>query len=146
MDEQLVAQKLESLRRCIQRVESRIPEELDALLTDLDSQDIISLNLTRAVQMCVDIASHWLVENTESTAPKTMGQAFESLANAGLIEHELAQRMRKSVGFWNVMIHNYDDVNWEIVFSICRHHLGDFREFARVFSDLLTGTSPAGPG
>ncbi|MCL7943641.1 hypothetical protein [Marinobacter sp. ATCH36] len=58
MDEQLVAQKLESLRRCIQRVESRLPEDLDALLVDLDAQDIVSLNLTRAVQMCVDIASH----------------------------------------------------------------------------------------
>ncbi|RBP25594.1 uncharacterized protein YutE (UPF0331/DUF86 family) [Marinobacter pelagius] len=137
MDEQLVAQKLESLRRCIQRVESRLPENLDSLLDDLDAQDIISLNLTRAVQMCVDIASHWLAEHTEATAPKTMGQAFEALAQSGVIDPELAVRLRKSVGFRNVMVHNYDDVNWEIVYSICRNHLGDFREFARVFSDLM---------
>jgi len=137
MDEQLVAQKLESLRRCIQRVESRLPENLDSLLDDLDAQDIIALNLTRAVQMCVDIASHWLAEHTEATAPKTMGQAFEALAQSGVIDPELAVRLRKSVGFRNVMVHNYDDVNWEIVYSICRNHLGDFREFARVFSDLM---------
>jgi len=138
MDEQLVAQKLESLRRCIQRVESRLPDDVDTLLTDLDSQDIISLNLTRAVQMCVDIASHWLAEHTESTAPKTMGQVFEALAHSGLIEVSLADRMRKSVGFRNVIVHNYDDVNWEIVFSICSNHLGDFRSFAGVFSDLIS--------
>lgn len=137
MDEQLVAQKLESLRRCIQRVESRLPEDLDALLVDLDAQDIISLNLTRAVQMCVDIASHWLAEHAEATAPKTMGQAFEALAQSGIIDTELATRMRKSVGFRNVMVHNYDDVNWEIVYAICSKHLGDFRAFARVFSDLF---------
>jgi len=137
MDEQLVAQKLESLRRCIQRVESRLPENLDSLLDDLDAQDIISLNLTRAVQMCVDIASHWLAEHTEATAPKTMGQAFDALAQSGVIDPELAVRLRKSVGFRNVMVHNYDDVNWEIVYSICRNHLVDFREFARVFSDLM---------
>ncbi len=41
MDEQLIAQKLES----------RLPKDLDTLLTDLDAQDIVSLNLTRAVQM-----------------------------------------------------------------------------------------------
>ncbi|MFC4260545.1 DUF86 domain-containing protein [Marinobacter lacisalsi] len=137
MDEQLVAQKLESLRRCIQRVESRLPEDLNTLLTDLDAQDIVSLNLTRAVQMCVDIASHWLAENAEATAPKTMGQAFDALAQSGVIDTELAIRLRKSVGFRNVMVHNYDDVNWEIVFAICQYHLGDFREFARVFSDLM---------
>lgn len=137
MDEQLVAQKLESLRRCVQRVESRLPEDLDALLVDLDAQDIISLNLTRAVQMCVDIASHWLAEHAEATAPKTMGQAFEALAQSGIIDAELAARMRKSVGFRNVMVHNYDDVNWEIVYAIGSKHLGDFRAFAKVFSDLI---------
>jgi hypothetical protein len=40
MDESIVAQKLESLRRCIQRVESRLPTSLDTLLNDLDTQDI----------------------------------------------------------------------------------------------------------
>lgn len=137
MDEQLVAQKLESLRRCIHRVESRLPESLDSLLGDLDIQDIIALNLTRAVQMCVDIASHWLAEHSEATAPKTMEQTFEALAEAGMIEHELAQRMRKSVGFRNVVVHNYDEVNWAIVFSICRDHLSDFQDFARSFATLL---------
>ncbi|MEC7816038.1 MAG: DUF86 domain-containing protein [Pseudomonadota bacterium] len=137
MDEQLVAQKLESLRRCVQRVESRLPKDLDTLLVDLDAQDIISLNLTRAVQMCVDIASHWLAEHAEATAPKTMGQAFEALAQSDIIDTELAARMRKSVGFRNVMVHNYDDVNWEIVYAIGSKHLGDFRAFAKVFSDLI---------
>ncbi|MCL1476869.1 DUF86 domain-containing protein [Marinobacter sp. M3C] len=137
MDEQLVAQKLESLRRCIQRVELKLPDNVETLLTDLDAQDIVSLNLTRAVQMSVDIASHWLAGHSESTAPKTMGQAFDALANSGVIEHDLAIRMRKSVGFRNVMVHNYDDVNWEIVFAICQYHLGDFRAFAKVFSDLI---------
>lgn len=45
--------------------------------------------------------------------------------------------MRKSVGFRNVMVHNYDEVNWEIVFAICKFHLNDFKEFARVFSDMF---------
>lgn len=45
--------------------------------------------------------------------------------------------MRKSVGFRNVMVHNYDDVNWEIVYAICSKHPGDFRAFAKVFSDLI---------
>lgn len=138
MDEQLIAQKLESLRRCIQRVESRLPPDLETLQADIDVQDIIALNLTRAIQMCVDIASHWLAEHADTTAPRTMGQTFEALADARIIDHELATRMRKSVGFRNVVVHNYDEVNWAIVFSICRHHLGDFRAFARIFSGLMS--------
>jgi len=136
MDQQLVAQKLESLRSCIHRVETKLPESQEVFLNDLDSQDIIALNLTRAVQMCVDIAAHWLAENTEASAPKTMGQTFESLYQVGIITEELANHMRLSVGFRNVMVHNYDDVNWEIVYTICSKHIDDFRAFAQVFSGL----------
>ena len=137
MGEQLVAQKLESLRRCIQRVESKLPDSVETLLTDLDAQDIVSLNLARAVQMSVDMASQWLAGHSKSTAPKTMEEAFEALANSGTIEPELAVKMRKLVGLRNLIIHNYDDVNWEIVFAICQYHLSDFRAFAKVFSDLI---------
>ena len=65
-----------------------------------------------------------------------MEEAFEALANSGTIEPELAVGMRKLAGLRNPMIHNYDDVNWQIVFTICQYHLGDFRAFAKVFSDL----------
>ncbi|MEX1056398.1 MAG: hypothetical protein WED11_01600, partial [Natronospirillum sp.] len=73
MDSAVIEQKLESLRRYIQRVESRLPESVQALQNDLDAQDIVALNLTRAVQLCVDMAAHWLAENADSNAPRTMG-------------------------------------------------------------------------
>lgn len=50
MDQELTAQKLESLRRCINRLETRCPASADDLTADLDAQDIVALNLTRAVQ------------------------------------------------------------------------------------------------
>lgn len=55
MDRQLIEEKLESLRRCIQRVEDKCPDTVDQLELDLDAQGIVSLNLTRAVQITVDI-------------------------------------------------------------------------------------------
>lgn len=132
-----VARKLESPRRCIQRVGSKLPDSVETLLTDLDAQDIVTLNVTRAVQMSVYIVAHWLAEHSEPAAPKTMEKAFEALANFGAIEPELAVRMQNLAGLRNLIIHNYDDVNWEIVFAICQYHLGDFRAFAKVFSDLI---------
>lgn len=135
MDRELVNQKLESLRRCIQRVELKLPPDMDSLMKDLDAQDIVSLNLTRAVQMCVDIAAHWLAdERSEAASPRTMGQLFDALGQAGAIDAGLALRLRKSVGFRNVMVHNYDEVNWAIVYAICKYHLDDFKTFAKAFS------------
>ncbi|MEX0606051.1 MAG: DUF86 domain-containing protein [Marinobacter sp.] len=103
MDQQLINQKLESLRRCVQRIESKVPPTAEGLRADLDAQDIIALNLTRAVQVCVDIAAHWLSEHSNSKSPQTMGQMFSALSEAGVIDKALSDRLRKAVGFRNVM-------------------------------------------
>ena len=39
--------------------------------------------------------------------------------------------MKKVVGFRNVAVHNYDVINWEIVFAISRQYLVDFRRYAK---------------
>ena len=135
MDQSLIDQKLESLRRCLHRLETRCPADIEILLRDLDAQDVVALNLTRAVQLCVDLASHWLSSHQKQTAPRTMGQAFDRLAEAGMITPQVAKNMRKAVGFRNIVIHNYEDIDWNIVFSICQTRLDDFRQFAKVFAD-----------
>ena len=48
-----------------------------------------------------------------------MGQAFDLLAEAGVINNELAINLRKAVGFRNIVVHNYDEVDWSIVFWLC---------------------------
>ena len=49
MDREVIAQKLESLRHCLQRIESKCPADAQTLATDPDLQDIVALNLSRAV-------------------------------------------------------------------------------------------------
>ena len=55
MDRVVIHQKLESLRRCLARILSKQPISLGMLQKDYDQQDIVSLNLTRAVQMALNI-------------------------------------------------------------------------------------------
>jgi hypothetical protein len=46
MDRQIVLEKLESLRRCLNRIEEKRPDKLERLQSDVDIQDIITPNLT----------------------------------------------------------------------------------------------------
>ena len=99
------------------------------LEADPDLQDILVLNLGRAVQLCVDIGSH-LISETDAAAPQTMGEVFSTLASLGVIGEALASRLRGAVGFRNIAVHNYNRIDWAIVFAISAGHLDDFREFA----------------
>ena len=42
MNSIIIKIKLESLRRCLERIESKKPDTLDDLLQDIDVQDIIA--------------------------------------------------------------------------------------------------------
>ncbi|MBC7619410.1 MAG: DUF86 domain-containing protein [Candidatus Saccharibacteria bacterium] len=131
MDREVVEQKLESLRRCLQRIQSKCPADAETLATDFDLQDIVSLNLSRAVRLRVDIGAH-MISGMDVSAPDTMGQIFDILTQGGVIPAALAINLKKAVGFRNIAVHNYDAINCHIVHSIAKDQLADFSAFARV--------------
>jgi len=130
MDRELVEEKIESLRRCVRRIEEKRVETVEELEDDWDTQDILSVNLTRAVQLCVDIAAH-LVAETDRPSPNTMAEAFDHLQAMEVLDASLAKRLKGAVGFRNVAIHAYRSIDWEIVHTITHDRLDDFRQFAR---------------
>lgn len=136
MDREVVEQKLESLRRCLRRIETKCPADAATLAVDMDLQDIVSLNLSRAVQISVDIGAH-LIAGMEVQPPDTMGQTFDLLAQEGVLNIELANSLKKAVGFRNIAVHSYESINWDIVHSIVKYHLSDFSAFAKVVAMRL---------
>ncbi|MBX3618201.1 type VII toxin-antitoxin system HepT family RNase toxin [Nitrosomonas sp.] len=130
MDQMIIAEKLESLRRCVQRIEDKTPKDVGSLIRDIDLQDILVINLTRAVQISIDIGSH-IISTTNQPLPQTMGDVFTKLQELGAISQETNERLRKAVGFRNIAVHNYEAINWEIVYAICGNSLQDFRQFAQ---------------
>lgn len=136
MDTVVIDEKLESLRKCVRRLEEKRATSSDELRQDVDRQDILTLNLTRVVQICVDIATY-VLSNSDATAPATMGEAFEGMERIGLIDSDLSGRMKAAVGFRNVAVHSYQEIDWDIVHTITWQHLDDFRHYAEHISTLL---------
>lgn len=136
MDRLILEEKLESLRRCIRRLEEKRARTAEELRLDVDRQDIVALNLTRAVQLCVDMASH-VLSGSEHAVPATMGEAFSALEAIGLIDLELCRHMQAAAGFRNIAVHSYQQIDWAIVHSITWRHLDDFRSFARAIGKCL---------
>jgi uncharacterized protein YutE (UPF0331/DUF86 family) len=98
MDRRVIADKLERLRRCMQRIEHKRPPTLATLAADVDLQDILSVNLERAVLLCVDIAAH-IIASREVPAPTTMAAAFDALHALHVLSPDLANSMKKSRRF-----------------------------------------------
>lgn len=134
MDKDLLQRKLEMLMRCLERIRSHKIETLEELESNLDKQESIILNLQRAVQICIDIGNHLLLDY--SITPVTMADTFKRMAEKKLITETNASNMAKAAAFRNIAVHQYDILDNKIVLTIVKEHLQDFENFAKAVSKL----------
>ena len=140
MSDVLIA-KQQSLERCLARVRhawgkpSTLPFE-----RDYDRQDIIALNLQRACEQALDMANH-VVAARKLGWPRTSAESFDLLERAGLVSAAMAGQMKAMVGLRNVVVHQYQDLDLDIVTTVVREHLGDLSDFARTMVGLYENRS-----
>jgi uncharacterized protein YutE (UPF0331/DUF86 family) len=120
------------IERCLRRVAEEYAGD-PARLADFTRQDAIILNLERACQAAIGLAMH-VVARERLGVPQSSAQAFDLLSGAGRISPELAGKMRRMVGFRNIAIHQYQELNLEILRWIVESGRKDFVEFCAAFS------------
>ncbi|MCX8086960.1 MAG: DUF86 domain-containing protein [Rhodocyclaceae bacterium] len=128
MDEVLLG-KAAIIERCLKRIGEEYVGHEAELATNFTRQDAIVLNLQRACEACIDAAMH-LVRIYKLGIPTERRQAFEMLVQAGMLNAELGQKLCAMVGFRNVAVHHYQELDIEILRSILNHRLVDLRAFA----------------
>jgi uncharacterized protein YutE (UPF0331/DUF86 family) len=98
----------------------------------------IKYTFVTAIEACVDVAQH--ICATEGWGPPAdNGDAVRLLGTHGVLTPELAISMRKAVGFRNILVHDYIEVDDEIVVGRLKG-LSDLDEFVRQVAAYVTGT------
>jgi uncharacterized protein YutE (UPF0331/DUF86 family) len=143
IDAAIVEARLRELSRRLRRIESKKPASARALAADEDLQDILARNLEISIQACIDVAAH--VCGTHGAVPSTSGEAFDLLAKKGLLERRLARRLRRAVGFRNVLVHEYADVDWKIVMRVVKRETRDLAAFGRAMLALIGASKQKKP-
>ena len=131
MADDVLLNKAAAIERAVRRVRDEHAGDDRNLLENHTRQDAIVLNLQRACESSIDAAMH-LVRVHRLGIPQETREAFDLLERAHRLDPQLADRLRKMVGFRNVAIHDYQQLNLEIVRWIVIDHLDDFLVFAAV--------------
>jgi len=88
------------------------------------------------IEACVDIAQHLC--STESLgAPSDNADAIRRIGNAGVIHETTAAAVALAVGFRNVLVHEYVDVDDRIVIERLNDH-EDLHEYSRQVAQWLS--------
>ena len=129
----VLIEKTNSIQNCLKRIHDTIKADINRL-DSLDVQDIVVLNLQRAVQLIFDMASY-VISTERLGTPQTLKDLFLILEKNKCIEHDLSLKMQKMVGFRNIAVHDYQAIDPSILKSIVSLHLKDLEEF---YSAVIT--------
>jgi len=127
MNDDILLAKLASIDRCLQRIK-KVSDNKPESVENIDIQDIVVLNLQRAIQATIDMAT-WYISNHHLGLPDSLKAHFTLLREEGVINRELCERLEAMVGFRNIAVHQYQQLNLEILKNILTSRLGDLEAF-----------------
>lgn len=129
MNRDVILNKVSIIERCIQRIHEEYADTPENL-QNYTKQDSIVLNLQRACEASIDLAMH-IVSEKKLGLPQKSRDAFTLLEEAELLTPSLSKKMKAMVGFRNIAVHDYQDINLVILQSILERHLNDIKDYTK---------------
>jgi uncharacterized protein YutE (UPF0331/DUF86 family) len=108
----------------------------ETFLADYRNTESAKYLLIVATESAIDVCNH-LVARLGGRAPEDYADCFTVLTTLGVIESDLAQRLRQMARFRNLLVHLYWQVDDRRVYRILHENLNDLGEFRRCVRDWL---------
>lgn len=134
MIDDIVLNKSETIKKCVQRINEEYADKSDNL-DNITKQDSIILNIQRACEAAIDLGMHVIAEK-ELGIPQWSREAFDILYEQGIIDNGISERLKAMVGFRNIAIHNYQKLSIKIIQAIIEKHLKDLVDFTEIIHNL----------
>ena len=128
VDEALVLRKMSELDRFLEQIGEYTSLDADAYRRDWKAQRIVERTLQMMIETCSDIAAHLIADRGFRT-PDSYADTFRVLGEHAVLDERLASDMVLMAKFRNVVVHQYQEVDADIVVSILAGCLGDFGKF-----------------
>ena len=138
VDRTLILRKLSAMEEYLGQITEYRSISTGQYEKDWRSQRIIERTLQMMVETCIDIAGH-IIADMKFRVPISYADSFHVLAENEIVDDSLSGSLEKMAKFRNVVVHDYDRVDAEIVIGILRKNLDDFSKFKDSVVNFLKG-------
>ncbi|MBI3161272.1 MAG: DUF86 domain-containing protein [Chloroflexi bacterium] len=109
---------------------------LDEFLSDPEHYASVERFLHMAIESTIDIGGH-IVSGLGMGDVNWYSDIAAIMEEKGHISVELREKWIRIVGFRNILVHQYIEVDRKIVYDILQNKLGDLEELKQVFASFL---------
>jgi uncharacterized protein YutE (UPF0331/DUF86 family) len=130
MSDGVLLNKAATVERCVARAREEYASDPHTFATNFTRQDAAILNIHRACEAALDMGHH-IIRRESLGLPQSPRDLFGLLANAQWLEPQLAENMKRMVGFRNIAVHEYQTLQLPITVNIIQSHLDEFLAYSR---------------
>jgi len=131
----VIENKISSVKKYLKLLERYKKYSKDEIVKNIDLRGAVERYLYLATQATIDLAEA-VISFKEFRKPTTMTENFYILEEEGVIGRELAQNLVNMVGFRNIVAHDYEKIDYDIMYDVLINRLKDIEEFLRAIEKI----------
>jgi len=124
----VITRKIKELETTVQQLRKFQQYSYNEIKENLEKLWAIEYGLQISIQLIIDIGNHIIAEIGENDIDG-YSDIFDRLAKHDILPSHFAENMRGMVGFRNLLVHKYGDIDTHIVYNILQDNLYDFERF-----------------
>ncbi|RME19645.1 MAG: DUF86 domain-containing protein [Deltaproteobacteria bacterium] len=136
VDREVFDRRLEKVEHLLVQLRTLAEVDKSTFLKDEGLKAQCERWLHLVAEACIDLANH-LIADRGWPAPGSYRESFSTLAERGVIDEELSERMERWASLRNVLVHMYMDIDHEILFEILKNDLDQIEKFARQMAEFV---------
>ena len=143
LDSELIQRKVNLIREDLIKLEDFKKLSLDKLAKDWLKRNALEHIFMKIIGRGIDINEHLIAElgGPGTKAPRDYRETFLGLVELKVLPQEFAQEIAKSAGFRNAIVHEYNEIDKNIVYRTVGEAIKQYTEYCQYILNFLNSFS-----
>lgn len=127
--------KISSTRKYLKILDRYKKYSKKEIINNIDIKGAVERYLYLACQATIDLAEA-VISYKRLRKPTAMNENFYVLQEEGIINSSLTNNLVGMVGFRNVVAHDYEKINYDIMYDVLQNKLKYLEEFLEIVGNI----------
>lgn len=123
-----IENKISAIKKYLNILENYEDYSQQEIENNIHLKGAVERYLYLVTQATIDLAES-VISYKDLRKPTTMAKNFEVLREEKIISQNLAKKLSQMVGFRNIIAHDYEEVDYDVVYDILHQGLQDIKKF-----------------
>ncbi len=139
INKEFIVRKITLIQSDFPLLEDLAKYSFNEIVADPMKQAALERTLEKIIMRAIDINQHIISDlaSKNTVAPKDYKETFVGLVEFNIYSKKFADEISKSVGMRNVLVHEYDKIDYNRIYSSMKDCLRDYHQYCQYILDFL---------